>query len=318
MRKWLTRVLALLLLGATPALAQQTGTIQGEVTSAAGERLSGVVVAATSDVLPQARQAVSGANGDYRLPLLPPGTYQVSFSLEGMATVKKSVQVALQQTATVDASLSIDAVSEEIVVVGTSSLVNTSSAELHASVTRETIAALPVGQEYRDLVKLIPGVQYTEDSVRGPSAGGSGQDNTYLFDGVNVTLPLFGTLSAEPSAHDIDQVAVVKGGANAVDFNRAGGFLMNSISRSGTNAFHASLTLPGAAGEPDGRSRQRGQLCSRRTRRGGSGAWAVRSSATGCISTLRTLRPTRRAKAARTSTARCRTSRATATSSSAS
>ena len=62
---------------------------------------------------------------------------------------------------------------------------------------------LPVGQEYRDLQKLIPGVQYTQDQMRGPSAGGSGQDNVYQFDGVNVTLPLFGTLSAEPASHDI-------------------------------------------------------------------------------------------------------------------
>ena len=242
MKKRLMQGIALLLLSVTPALAQQAGTINGKVTTADGEGLPGVAIAATSSVLPQARQVVSGADGGYQMPLLPPGTYEVSFALEGMATVRKSVQVALQQTATVDASLSIDAVSEEIVVVGTSSLVNTSSAELNASVTQETIEALPVGQEYRDLVKLIPGVQYTEDNVRGPSAGGSGQDNTYLFDGVNVTLPLFGTLSAEPSSHDIDQIAVVKGGANAVDFNRAAGFLMNSISRSGTNAFRASLT----------------------------------------------------------------------------
>ena len=39
--------------------------------------------------------------------------------------------------------------------------------------------SLPVGQEYRDLIKLIPGVQSTQDTVRGPSAGGSGQDNVY-------------------------------------------------------------------------------------------------------------------------------------------
>ena len=45
-------------------------------------------------------------------------------------------------------------------------------------------------------------------SIRGPSGGGSGQDNVYQFDGVNVTLPLFGTLSAEPASHDIDQVTV--------------------------------------------------------------------------------------------------------------
>ncbi len=49
--------------------------------------------------------------------------------------------------------------------------------------------------------------------MRGPSAGGSGQDNVYNFDGVNVTLPLFGTLSAEPSSHDIAQVTTIKAGA---------------------------------------------------------------------------------------------------------
>ena len=74
---------------------------------------------------------------------------------------------------------------------------------------------MPVGQEYRDLIKLIPGVQYTQDTTRGPSAGSNGQDNVYKFDGVNVTLPLFGTLSAEPAAHDIAQMTVIKGGAKA-------------------------------------------------------------------------------------------------------
>ena len=80
-------------------------------------------------------------------------------------------------------------------------------------------------------------MQYTQDTTRGPSAGGSGQDNVYKFDGVNVTLPLFGTLSAEPASHDIAQVTVVKGGAKAIDFNRAGGFAIDSVSKSGTSRF---------------------------------------------------------------------------------
>ena len=53
-----------------------------------------------------------------------------------------------------------------------------------------------------------------------------------------MTLPLFGTLSAEPASHDIAQVTVVKGGAKAIDFNRAGGFDVDSVSKSGTSAFH--------------------------------------------------------------------------------
>ncbi len=45
-----------------------------------------------------------------------------------------------------------------------------------------------------------------------------------MFDGVNVTLPLFGALSAEPATHDIAQFERLKGGARAVDFERSGGF----------------------------------------------------------------------------------------------
>src|SRR5262245_1330653 len=102
--------------------------------------------------------------------------------------------------------------------------------------------ALPVGQEYRDIVKLIPSVQYTQDTTRGPSASGSGQDNLYQFDGVNVTLPLFGTLSAEPAAHDIAQVTTIKGDARAVDFDRSGGFSIDTISKSGTNRYSGALS----------------------------------------------------------------------------
>ena len=120
------------------------------------------------------------------------------------------------------------------------------STAIKSGVSSETIRSLPVGQEYRDLLKLIPGVQYSQDAVRGPSAGGSGQDNVYKFDGVNVTLPLFGTLSADPSSHDIAQVTTIKGGAKAVDFERAAGFSVDSVSKSGQQLVprHARLPVP--------------------------------------------------------------------------
>src|SRR4029453_14813543 len=53
---------------------------------------------------------------------------------------------------------------------------------------------------------------------------------------------LFGTLSAEPSSHDIAQVTTVRGGARAVDFDRSGGFSIDSVSNSGTNRFPGELT----------------------------------------------------------------------------
>ena len=59
-----------------------------------------------------------------------------------------------------------------------------------------------------------------------------------------MTLPLFGTLSAEPASHDIAQVTVIRGGARAVDFDRSGGFSMDSVSKSGTSAVPRPGQLP--------------------------------------------------------------------------
>lgn len=241
MRKWLAGSL-LLAMSAVPVAAQQTGSIAGRVTAKDGSALPGVSVVATSDVLPQPRRTVTGPQGEYRLPQLTPGEYEVKFELEGFQTDVEPARVALRATTIVDAVMSIDAVEEQIQVVAQPSLSDTSSGKLNATVAADVVEALPVGQEYRDLVKLIPGVQYSEDAVRGPSAGGSGQDNVYSFDGVNVNTPLFGTLSADPSSHDISEISVVKGGANAIDFNRAAGFSINSVSKSGTNQYRGAVS----------------------------------------------------------------------------
>jgi hypothetical protein len=227
------------LLISLPALAQQTGSISGRVTSATGEGLPGVTIEANGNVLPRARIATTSSTGEYRLQLLPPGDYVLTYSLSGLTPEMRNLKVLLDQNSVVNIALGI---SEQLEVVAALPAIDTSSAEIKTAIDNEVIDQLPVGQEYRDLVKLIPGVQYSEDSVRGPSAGGSGQDNVYLFDGVNVGLPLFGTLSADPSSHDIDQVSIVKGGALATDFNRSGGFTINSVSKSGTSQFRGAVS----------------------------------------------------------------------------
>ncbi|MEE8368934.1 MAG: TonB-dependent receptor, partial [Thermoanaerobaculia bacterium] len=234
-------LVAILLLCAMPAFAQQTGSVSGTVKDPNNERLPGVTVEASGDVLPRARTTVTSAAGTYRLPSLPPGNYKLTFTLSGMDTVSIDLRVLLQKNTTVDAVMQLEGVTETISVTS-ELLIDTTSAALKTAIAAEVIEMLPVGQEYRDIIKLIPGVQYTEDSVRGPSAGGSGQDNVYQFDGVNVSLPLFGTLATEPSSHDIAQVAIVKGGATAEDFNRSGGFTINTVSKSGTNSLKGMVS----------------------------------------------------------------------------
>jgi len=231
-----------LLVAPVAALAQQTGSISGRVVASDGSALPGVTVEIVGDVLPGGRLAISGANGDYRLPALLPGTYTVTFTLSGMQTVTRAAQVQLSQNTAVNAEMSVQGVSETVTVTATASLIDINAATIKSGVSAAQIAALPVGNEYRDLLKLIPGVQYSQDAVRGPSGGGSGQDNVYQFDGVNVTLPLFGVLSAEPSSHDIAQVTTIKGGARAINFDRSGGFTIDTVSKSGTSRVAGELS----------------------------------------------------------------------------
>jgi hypothetical protein len=220
-----------------PLVAQQTGSISGRVTATDGSALPGVTVEARSNVLPQPRVTVSDTNGDYRLPALVPGDYTINFSLAGMQTATRKATVFLGQSAAVDVKLGIQGVSETITVTAESTLVDKSSTALQSGLSQQQIQGLPITQNYADLQKLVPGVMYTQDSVRGPSAGASGQDNVYLFDGANITMPLFGVLVVNPNTNDIAQVNVIRGGAKAVDFDRAGGFQIDSVSKSGTNKY---------------------------------------------------------------------------------
>jgi len=220
------------------ALAQQAGAVIGTVTEASGVVAPGVTIEARSPVLPGVRTATTDENGRYQLPLLPPGEYELTFTDPDGTVTTRSVMVLLQQRINFDVEFSSG---DEIIVLGQKLLVDTGSGSLKNTIGVQAINSVPVGQEYRDLQKLIPGVQYSEETIRGPSAGASGQDNGYQFDGVDVSLPLFGTLSAEPSTHDIEQVSVVRGGAKAIGFNRTAGFLINTSSKRGTNEFKGEV-----------------------------------------------------------------------------
>ncbi len=222
-----------------PAQAQQSGSIIGYVKDASGTPVSGATIEATSPVLPQPRYSSTSSNGRYQLPLLPPGIYKVIVKTPDGSVNERSINVPLQQRVKLD--FVVGGTIDEIVVIGTKMNTATVQASLKDTISNASIENVPIGQEYRDILKLLPGVQYTEMAVRGPSAGGSGQDNIYQFDGVDVSLPLFGNLSAEPSTHDIEQVTVLRGGAKAVGFVRTGGVQVNTISKRGTNEFKGEV-----------------------------------------------------------------------------
>ena len=202
--------LGVCVLAAAPVHAQQTGSIAGKVTASDGSLLPGVLIEARSEVLPGPRETVTGTKGEYSLPALPPGTYELTFTLQGMQTASRKAIVQLGVETPADATLLVQGIKEELTVTAQSNLVDNESATITTAIANDQISKLPVGQEYRDLIKLIPGVQVTQDAVRGPSSGSNGQDNVYKFDGVSVALRS-SALSAEPASHDVAEVTIIKG-----------------------------------------------------------------------------------------------------------
>ena len=121
-------------------------------------------------MLPGPRVTTTASDGSFQLPQLPPGEYALTFTLSGMQTVNKKVRVQLAEITAADATMGVGGLTESVTVTGEATLVDKTSAAIASGISNDQITHVPVGQEYRDLIKLIPGVQYTQDAVRGPSS----------------------------------------------------------------------------------------------------------------------------------------------------
>src|SRR5215831_20803183 len=109
---------------AVPARAQQAGSIQGKVTDNTGGVLPGVTVEAKSSVLPTPHTTVTGPDGVYQLPALPPGVYTVTFTISGFQTATMQGEVQLASVTPLDAKLAVQGVSESVSVTAESGYVD--------------------------------------------------------------------------------------------------------------------------------------------------------------------------------------------------
>src|SRR5436190_4292113 len=150
--------LALLLLAAmvVPLAAQTTGGIVGRGTDESEAVLPGVTVEATGPALQGTRQAVTDEKGGFRLNLLPPGEYTVTFNLEGFHPQTAVVTVGLNKDTTLNAALRASA-SEEITVTGEAPVIDHQSASIAQNLTTRQITNLPTGRNYSSVVQVVPG-----------------------------------------------------------------------------------------------------------------------------------------------------------------
>ncbi|HKO01407.1 MAG TPA: TonB-dependent receptor, partial [Thermoanaerobaculia bacterium] len=243
LRRSLFIILLIVLFIATPAFTQTTtGSASGVVTASDGNPLPGTTVAISSPSLQGTRTAVTDGSGAYHFFNLPPGDYRLTFTLEGFRSVSKTARVSLGTKATIDVSLALSAVTEEMTVTAAAPVLDTTSSSLGTNLDVRAIETLPTGRNYASIVQVAPGVSSDANPSNGQQStisvyGSSGAENAYFIDGVNTTNMEYGFQGKELNFEFISEVDVKTGGYEA-EFGRSTGGIINVITKSGGNEFH--------------------------------------------------------------------------------
>jgi len=217
--------------------SRDTGAIVGTVLDEEKSPLPGVVLTLQSPSLMGVRTTVTAADGSYRFPALPPGVYSLKAELTGFKTViQENIRLSTTIRLTVDLTMKLAALAEEVTVIAQSPTVDVKSSET-ASVTlsNEILRNIPYSQFTADIVNLAPGVtpSTTADVAYGAQ---DGTGIAYSMDGVNVADPEGGTAWVFLD-HNIIEEAKVMGLGLPAEYGNFTGVIFNLITKSGGNEF---------------------------------------------------------------------------------
>ena len=240
--------------------AQDRAGIAGTVEDETGLVLPGVSVEAASPALiEQRRNVVTDGAGNYRIINLPPGTYSVTFSLQGFRTVvREGIVLEGSFTANVDAELTVGQIAETVTVSGVAPLVDVVNTRKQIVLTTNEVNALPAATSILTAMQYAPGVdaRYSflatagDSETRGPQVHGSeGADGQGHIDGVETGTQLGGRSQSVGGVGLIsDEAAIAEmvfDTGSLMAEHAQSGIRTNMIPKSGANTYSGELFLDG-------------------------------------------------------------------------
>jgi Carboxypeptidase regulatory-like domain len=254
-------ILTGLLTAWNPSLMAQTagtGALTGTVTDSSGAVVPNATVTATSVDTGQGRTATTGADGTYKINLLNPGNYRVTFEAAGFKPIEvPSATVTVTETGVLDRVLEVGAQAQTITVESAVETIQTASSALGTVATARTVTELPLStRNYTNLLAMSSGANASvqDASLLGKGTtliavnGAGTAQNTFLQDGVVINnwfsfnTGVEGVSVGGFAIPNPDAISEFKIQTSTYDsgYGRNPGANVNVVTKSGTNSFHGN------------------------------------------------------------------------------
>src|SRR5436190_3607677 len=227
-------------------------TLNGTVVDPSGASVANAKVTAINTATGFTRSTQTTETGLYTFTRLPVGTYDVTAELQGFKVAKRSgLQLNVGAVATLDISLEVGTAQEQVTITAEVPVVETTRSQTSTVVNEKAVADLPVnGRNFLDFTLLTPGVTRDQSRSGDLSFGGQrGTANSLLVDGADSNNVFFGQTTGRTGTgrnpYSFSQDAVQEFQVNTNGYNaeigRAGGGVINVITKSGTNDLHGTV-----------------------------------------------------------------------------
>ncbi|HSF16169.1 MAG TPA: TonB-dependent receptor [Vicinamibacteria bacterium] len=249
MRKsFLTAFLFTLVLGATGAFAQtQRGSVDGQVSDNTGAVMPGVSVTIAGPLLLASQTETTDTAGRYVFVNLLPGTYDLTYALQGFQTLLRlGVVVSVGRTTTIDVNLNVAGVEETVTVVGETPTVDVRSTNVATNLDQALLQEIPTARDVWAILQTqAPQVVLNREDVGGSegglqavfsSKGTTWHQNTYSVNGVVTTDPAATGATMYYFDYDSFEEVQVSTGSHAAEIGAPGVYL-NVVIKSGSDTF---------------------------------------------------------------------------------
>lgn len=237
------------ILGFSPSLPLYgqlgTATISGNVVDATGAVVPGSNITATNTETGFRRQTQANTLGQYNLPGLVPGRYDLTFEAAGFKrSEQRGLILQVDQNARIDITLEVGQVTESVEIMGQAPLVESQNATLGAVVDSQKILALPLnGRNFAQLALLVPGVNTGAPGAGGAegfsAAGLRANQNAFQIDGSSNSDSFQNRITVRPNIDSIQEFKIQTNNYSA-EFGKGGGAQVNIVTRAGTREFHGT------------------------------------------------------------------------------